>query len=126
MEMIKSYLLAIIIFGVLLISASCTAEWWAEEERRKKVETMRELIGEPAMLEMLAEECVELSHAALKMARILRNENPTPRTKDEVWEKLVEEASDVGLCMDQLGLEPDHKIIEEKTRRFHKRWEEKE
>ena len=126
MEMIKSYLLAIIIFGVLLISALYTDEWWREEERRKKVETMLKQIGAPAMFEMLAEECTELSHAALKMARILRNENPTPKTKHEVWEQIIEEASDVGLCMDQLGIEPDQKIIEEKTRRFHKRMEEKE
>ena len=35
-----------------------------------------EEIGEAAMLEQLAEECTELAKAALKMARIIRKENP--------------------------------------------------
>lgn len=34
-------------------------------------------IGEPAMLEMLAEELVECAHEALKLARVQRRENPT-------------------------------------------------
>lgn len=38
-------------------------------------------IGEPAMLEMLAEELVECAHEVLKLARVLRHENPTPRTE---------------------------------------------
>lgn len=37
-------------------------------------------IGEPAMLEMLAEELVECAHEVLKLARVLRCENPTPKT----------------------------------------------
>ena len=37
-----------------------------------------EEIGEAAMLEQLAEECTELAKAALKMARIIRKENPSP------------------------------------------------
>lgn len=40
-----------------------------------------EEIGEAAMLEQLAEECTELAKAALKMARIIRKENPTPVTR---------------------------------------------
>lgn len=52
-------------------------------------------IGEAAALEQLAEECNELAHAALKLARIIRGENPTPRTADSVREELTEEAGDV-------------------------------
>lgn len=37
-----------------------------------------EKIGEAARWEQLAEECAELGHAALKVARILRGENPAP------------------------------------------------
>lgn len=37
-----------------------------------------EMIGTAALLEQLAEESAELAQAALKMARKLRNENPTP------------------------------------------------
>lgn len=42
-----------------------------------------EEIGEAAMLEQLAEECTELAKAALKMARIIRKENPTPVTEKD-------------------------------------------
>lgn len=56
-------------------------------------------LGEPAMLEQLAEECSELAHAALKMARLERGENPTPKTKEECVENLLEELGDVNLCM---------------------------
>lgn len=44
-------------------------------------------IGEAALLEQLAEECAELAHVALKMARIIRGENPTPKTLDETLPK---------------------------------------
>ena len=39
---------------------------------------MIEKIGTPAMLEQMAEEAAELAQAALKLARVLRAENPTP------------------------------------------------
>ena len=43
------------------------------------------------MLEMLAEELVECAHEVLKLARVLRHENPTPRTEKEVRASLREE-----------------------------------
>ena len=52
-------------------------------------------IGEPAMLELLAEEMAECAHEVLKLARVLRHENPTPRTEKEVRVSLREEWSDV-------------------------------
>ena len=83
---------------------------------------MRELIGDPAAFEMLAEECTELAHAALKMARILREENPTPVTYDECMGNIVEEVSDVTLCLDDLGIEPSQSIMKRKMLRFRERW----
>lgn len=56
-------------------------------------------LGEPALLEQLAEECSELAHAALKMARLERGENPTPKTEEECVENLLEKLGDVNLCM---------------------------
>lgn len=56
-------------------------------------------LGEPALLEQLAEECAELAHAALKLARLERGENPTPKTEEECVENLLEELGDVNLCM---------------------------
>ena len=40
-----------------------------------------EMIGTAALLEQLAEESAELAQAALKMARKMRNENPTPKSR---------------------------------------------
>lgn len=61
-----------------------------------------DVIGQPAMLEMLAEECTELGHAALKMARYLRKENPTPDTELTCIAHLIEECADVEWCIDQI------------------------
>lgn len=56
-------------------------------------------LGEPALLEQLAEECTELAQAALKLARLERGENPTPKTEEECVKNLLEELGDVNLCM---------------------------
>ena len=56
---------------------------------------MIDLIGKAAMLEMLAEESSELSHAALKLARKYRGENPTPKSEMECIDSLTEETADV-------------------------------
>lgn len=59
-------------------------------------------IGLPATLEQCAEECSELAQACLKLARKLRNENPTPKTIDEIIDTLAEEISDVEVCIDEI------------------------
>lgn len=79
-------------------------------------------IGEPAMLEMLAEELVECAHEALKLARVQRRENPTPRTEKEVRASLREEWSDVIQCSKELNLDVDWNQIEMKKRRFEEHW----
>ena len=56
-------------------------------------------LGEPALLEQLAEECSELSQAALKLARFERGENPTPKAKIDCEAALMEEIADVHLCL---------------------------
>ena len=60
-----------------------------------------EKVGEPAALELLAEECVELAHAALKLARIERGENPSPLEREECIEKVIEEMADVRICLNE-------------------------
>ena len=52
-------------------------------------------IGEAAVLEQLAEECTELAQSALKLARKIRGENPTPKSLEECKASLQEEAADV-------------------------------
>jgi len=83
-----------------------------------------QLIGKPAMYELLAEECCELAKESLKMARILRGDNPTPRTEGEVWDNIVEERTDVEWCIQLLGIEHDPGLMEEKEKRFFERWKE--
>ena len=72
-------------------------------------------------LELLAEECTELAHAALKKARILRKENYTPDDITEVDKNLAEELSDVLLCSLIVGLEPNEDILEQKSKRWVER-----
>lgn len=59
-------------------------------------------IGEEPLLELLGEECSELTQAALKMARVKRGENPTPVTEDKAKENLIEEIADVYLVLDEI------------------------
>ena len=63
-----------------------------------------EAIGLPAVLEQCAEELAELTQAALKMARKLRGENPTPMTHAQAAEHLHEELGDVRLCLKVLDV----------------------
>ncbi len=81
-------------------------------------------IGEPAMLEMFAEELGECQHEALKLSRIIRGENPTPKTEKEVRASLCEEWSDVIQCSKELDLDVNWNQIEAKRQRFKQRWEE--
>lgn len=87
---------------------------------------MLENIGEPAMLEQMAEECCELSKALLKRARVLRSENPTPVTEKEADANVIEEWSDVMQCALELGLTKsvDWYQIARKTERFVRRLED--
>ena len=55
-------------------------------------------LSKPVLLEQAAEECAELGKACLKLARILRGENPTPVTEAEAIDNF-EEAADVVLSL---------------------------
>nr|DAX04154.1 MAG TPA: hypothetical protein [Caudoviricetes sp.] len=82
---------------------------------------MLEAIGKAAMLEQLAEEAAELAQAALKEARILRGNNPTPVTLEEAEEHLVEEYTDICHCAMELDVPVDWAQIEEKRERWKDR-----
>lgn len=83
---------------------------------------LRPFTGTPAMLELLAEECAELSHAALKLARKLRGENPTPRTRLECLRALHEELADVLTVVDQLDGIVDMAAVTEHKEEKLDRW----
>lgn len=85
---------------------------------------MIEKIGAAAMLEQLAEEATELAHAALKLARIERGENPTPVLKEDAMDHLIEEYTDVVQCAEELRLVPNREQIKLKKMRFEERWKE--
>ena len=61
--------------------------------------------GDEAMLRLLAEECSELAHAALKMVRVMHSE--TPVTHEEAHAHLVEELADVMLVGNMLIVSRD-------------------
>ena len=88
---------------------------------------MRDRIGGAAMYEQLAEECAELGQASLKMARIIRSENPTPVTATEAQDAIIEEAADVLICIDEVGVFDSSevaRVAHAKRERFKARWEE--
>ena len=67
--------------------------------------TIVDHIGVPALLEQTAEECCELAQACLKMARKLRDENPTPKSIEDIRDCVIEESADVQLCLELLETE---------------------
>lgn len=76
------------------------------------------IIGQPALLEGLAEEATELAHAALKAARILRGENPTPARYENAKIAVTEEYSDLETYAHILGVAIDPDIYREKKERM--------
>lgn len=73
-----------------------------------------------AMYEQLAEEAVELAHAAMKVARIYRNESPTPVSMANAEASLNEELADTEAVISILGLEtaPVKRICNSKIARW--------
>ena len=82
-------------------------------------------LGRAAVLEQLAEEAAEVAQAALKMARIIRGENPTPKTHMEARADLEEELADFRVCvevLDRSDLIFDMEIIDHLSEVKMKRW----
>ena len=82
----------------------------------------------------LAEEAVELAHAALKLRRTLSTENPTPVTNLEARTNIEEEVADVLLLLDLVGIPQDRQStwraqgmkLERWVKRLHSREEAQE
>jgi NTP pyrophosphatase (non-canonical NTP hydrolase) len=75
------------------------------------IDVIREMMPLEEKMAQLAEEASELAQAALKYRRTLSNANPTPITRREAEEKLLEEIADVKLCLHVSGFEAvRHKI----------------
>ena len=82
---------------------------------------IRQKVPEAALYEQLAEECVELAHAALKLARIKRGENPTPISIEVALGAVMEEYTDLRLVAYVLEMGWDIEVFEQKLLRWHKR-----
>lgn len=67
-----------------------------------RINLINDHLSTAAIFEQLAEECSELAQVSLKASRILRNENPTPKTLDEVLPNFEEESADVMLVLEVL------------------------
>ena len=88
---------------------------------------IKQHLPQDELLAQLAEECAELSQAALKLRRALTGINPTPVAADEARRNLVEEAADVynvlGLLLDAEDNAEIYSIIRRKRERWLKRLE---
>lgn len=96
------------------------------------IDAIRDIMPLAEIMTQLAEEASELAQAALKYRRTLSNSNPTPVTRREAEEKLLEEIADVKLCLHVSGLESCPKkikvngIISSKAERWLKRLMERD
>ena len=84
-----------------------------------------EMIGEGAALEQLAEEASELAQAALKLARIVRHENPTPVDYETAFYSMLEELGDVRLCTKVLEEKYGKLLTLRDERKKLKRWRQR-
>ena len=90
-------------------------------------EKIKQHIPQDELLAQLAEECAELSQAALKLRRAWGCNNPTPVTAEEGRANLVEEIADI-LNVSELLLEIDdvdeiYDIVQRKRERWLNRLE---
>lgn len=86
------------------------------EDYRWEKEIVKQNMSRRALLEQLAEECAELSIAALKMIRAEQiSENPTPINANEALANFYEEISDVVIVLDSMGMLPLLKIVIDKN-----------
>ena len=84
-------------------------------EMAREINYIRERIGEGEVLAQLAEECAELTQAALKYRRVLTGNNPTPKKAEQAVSDLIEEMADTELCVAMLCSHADEqqkKMIE--------------
>ncbi|MBO5953469.1 MAG: hypothetical protein J6Q53_05055 [Oscillospiraceae bacterium] len=73
---------------------------------------IREKLPYEELLCQLAEEGAELSHAALKLRRVLDGTNPTPVTYEEATANLFEEIADILNILTALQLVEKHHAVQ--------------
>ena len=93
---------------------------YSDDKSPDNINILKEL-GSPECLEQLAEEGAELTKAALKLARVIRGNNPTPVTFEEAYRNLIEEITDVAITCDVLYLNKDQDMYDSKIKRWKQR-----
>ena len=78
-------------------------------------------LEETEVLAQLAEEAAELAQAALKLRRALDGRNPTPVSEAAAREALIEESTDVALCLNLLQVDVDRSLYQKKYDRWRGR-----
>lgn len=90
---------------------------------------IRNNVSREELLAQLAEECMELGHAAMKLRRVISGTNPTPVTADDAEDSVREEIADVLVVVNLLeawnlvettDMEIDH-MMEMKQARWARR-----
>lgn len=77
---------------------------------KQQVNRIRKEYGDEYLYRQLAEECMELGHAALKLIRAQRGETPVPL--DEAKTALIDEAADMRVMLNVLNdmLDADERV----------------
>lgn len=77
---------------------------------KQQVDRIRKEYGDEYLYRQLAEECMELGHAALKLIRAQRGETPVPL--DEAKTALIDEAADMRVMLNVLNdmLDADERV----------------
>lgn len=94
----------------------------------KREDYILEHTGICSVFEQCAEECCELGQVCLKMARKIRNQNPTPKRMNEIEKDFKEEVADVLVCLSVLIKSNNLTTFEELENIFDmkiKRWVER-
>ena len=91
------------------------------------IDFINQALPETELLAQLAEECAELSQAALKLRRVLKRDevSPTPEGVAACMTNLQEEIGDVLVCLQAAGYLADvtaQSEVEEVMRRKTRRW----
>ena len=98
---------------------------------KSDLEYIQEKLSYEELLCQLAEEGTELSHAALKLRRVLDGANPTPVTYEEAMANLLEEFADIMGTLTVMELATERNMLQctkisiQKIERWAERLKEK-
>lgn len=97
----------------------------AKQDEANAAEFIRERVNPRERLAQLAEEAIELAHAALKLRRAMGGSNPTPTAPEDAIAQIKEELADVTLLVRLLYLDTNPTELEEICRRKLLRWRDR-